>query len=230
MAYYSFESAGADPRTLPNVTPAGSKLDGRIEGPIWSSGRLPGKAALRFRGMGSGDKVVLPEENRFNFAGPFSIAAWFKAEQFTTWWQTLVAKGDSSWRLHRSEETDFLGFHTDHTVDGKRMIAWDSSVVNVLDGRWHLAVAVYDCDGPIDRQRLYIDGRLTGTTEAPHPMTPNHEPVWIGNNSEKPDREFQGWIDELAIFARPLSAREIERMFKIGYAVNSFEGSLPRNH
>ena len=41
---------------------------------------------------------------------------------------------------------------------------------------------------------------------------------------DRPDaREFQGWIDEVAFFARALSGNEIEQMFKAGNAINPFE-------
>ena len=117
VAYYTFEPVGGNTRVLPNLSPAGSALDGQVEGAEWVHGRLPGKYALYFHGLGSGDTVVLPEPDRFNFGGPFSVAVWFKVERFTADWQTLVGKGEGSWRLHRHDDIDMLGFDTDHRLN-----------------------------------------------------------------------------------------------------------------
>ena len=84
VAYYTFESAGQSNAILPNQSSAGSALDGQVEGAEWVYGRLPGKYALYFHGPGSGDKVVLPEQERFNFTGPFSVVVWFRPDRFTT--------------------------------------------------------------------------------------------------------------------------------------------------
>ena len=79
VAYYSFEAVGdGDSSILPNVAATGRPLDAQIIGPLWTAGRFPGKVALHFRGPGSEDKVELPEQDRFNFSGPFSVAVWFK--------------------------------------------------------------------------------------------------------------------------------------------------------
>ena len=52
--------------------------------------------------------------------------------------------------------------------------------------------------------------------DVPLPLTQNGEPVWIGNNSQHPDRALSGWIDEVAIFSRALSAEEVAAMYDAG--------------
>ncbi len=94
VAYYTFQPlAGGSPSVLPNLTAAGAALDGRIAGAEWVHGRWPGKFGLYFHGPGSEDKVVLPEQERFNFTGPFSVAVWFEAERFTGAGQAWLRKG-----------------------------------------------------------------------------------------------------------------------------------------
>ena len=108
-----FESAGRDSWLLPNVAATGPVLDGQIEGPLWTSGRLPGKVALHFRGPDNGDKVVLPEPQRFNFTGPFSLAVWFRVARFTPdCVSSLIAKGGMTWRLERMGTTNCLTIDT----------------------------------------------------------------------------------------------------------------------
>ena len=175
------------------------------------------QSVLCFRGPDTGDKVVLPHQERFNFTGPFSVAVWFKVERFTGKYQTLIAKGAYSWRLQQDVGRNMLAFDTNpkrgefpagfHKVSGR---------TDVADGRWHLAAAVYEPAGAVARKRLYIDGRLDAEGETRMPIYDNGEPVWLGNDSMETTYEIQGWIDEVAIFARALSPDEVTAMFHAG--------------
>ena len=222
LAYYTFESAGQTNAILPNLSAAGSVLDGRVDSAEWVYGRLPGKFALLFHGPKSGDKAILPHQERFKFTGPFSVAVWFKVERFTAPYQALVTKGDTSWRLQRYPNTDAFNFAVNYGSE-KIDIPQAHGRTNVADGRWHLAAAVYEPAGPVAHQRLYIDGDLDVERESPLPMQQNDEPVWLGANSEKrwPDGEFGGLIDEVAIFARALSTQEVAAMFQAGSPANT---------
>ena len=177
VAYYTFERHSLSTSTLPNQSAAGSVLDGQVEGAEWVLGRLPGKLALYFHGPNSGDKVVLPEQERFNFTGPFSVAVWFNIYEFNTSHQSLVAKGRDSWRVQRCDIENTLRCASDSSsgcinrTDGK---------TNVADRRWHLAVAVYEPVGNTVRQGLYIDGHLDAEGAAPLPLKHNDTQVLLG--------------------------------------------------
>ena len=128
-------------------------------------------------------------------------------------WQTLVAKGDSGWRVHRNAETNRLGLHVS-TADNKIYELNGSYVTN--DTRWHQIVAV---NSPQSKStKLYLDGFL----DIEMPWTVHAEknpfPVWLGEGSEpgKGNRGFDGWIDEIAIWQRDLDALEVKRMFTQG--------------
>ena len=102
VAYYMFEKHNLGTSILPNHSAAGSALDGRIEGCEWVDGRLPGKLALLFHGANSGDRVVLPDQKRFDFTQPFSVAVWFQSPRFSTPTVcSLIAKGRLTWRIER---------------------------------------------------------------------------------------------------------------------------------
>ena len=101
LAYYTFEPVEGNNTTLQNLSPVGSVLNGQIQGGEWVHGRWPGKWALHFHGAGSNDKVVLPQQERFNFTKPFSIAVWFRVQQFRERSTSLllIAKGRRfTWR------------------------------------------------------------------------------------------------------------------------------------
>jgi hypothetical protein len=224
LAYYAFESRGKDSWILENVAATGEALHGEIIGPRWTTGRFPGKAALYFRGLGSGDKVVLPEQDRFSFAGPFSVAVWFRVARFVAVHQVLVAKGDDAWRVQQSSERDELVFATNY---GETKGHGTLGQTEVTDDRWHLVVAVYEPMGDKARKRLHLDGRVDADSWTPLPLHHNTTPVWIGNVCRIPDipnREFKGLIDEVAIFTRALSAKEVQDMFDAGNPAGPIQG------
>ena len=218
VAYYSFESVGKDTWLLPNVAATGAALDGQIEGPLWTSGRLPGKLALYFRGPGTNSTVVLPEQQRFNFTGPFSVAVWFKVAEFTSaiGHQGLVTKGNFSWRLQQCDVTNTLGFYTNAAGQDDGSIVRANGETEVADRHWHLAVGVYEPAADVVHLRLYVDGRLDAEQQSPWRLRQTDNPVWLGANCGYQGLEFQGWIDEVAIFARALSAAEAAAMFSAG--------------
>jgi hypothetical protein len=225
VVYYAFESVGKDSWMLPNVAPTGNALDAEIQGPLWTTGRFPGKVALRFRGPGSGDLVAVPTPNQF-FAGPFSIAAWFKVAHFPSHHAAILTKGDQSWRLQQSSERRELAFTVNsspeaiHRVEGR---------TQVDDNRWHLATAVYEPTGSGAHLRLFIDGVLDAENDITGRLHLTNEPVRLGTNSAKPDLEFPGMIDEVAIFARALSAKEVQTMFEAGNPAGRVQAEAGNN-
>ncbi len=220
VAYYDFQQDKSERSTLRNRASSGSQLDGRIKGAVWASGRFPGKHALYFHGRNCGNRVALPEQERFQFAGPFSVAVWFKTDRFEGKWVVLVAKSDTSWRLQQHGDANALTFDTDLEFSSDRPKATMAGRTEVADGRWHLAVAVFEPGDDTTHKRLYLDGRLEAESRLPQPihLRQNDEPVWLGDNSMRldPSREFQGLIDEAAFFAAALSADEVAAMFQAG--------------
>ncbi len=218
VAYYTFESVRKDnPSVLPNLSAAGRALDAQIHGAEWVLGRLPGKYALLFHGPGSGDKVVLPEPDRFNFKGPFSLAVWFRVVDFGGAHEGLITKGDHAWRFQQESEHNELTFGSNY---GETLENGTPGKTAVNDRQWHLGVIVYEPVGNTAQKRLYVDGQLDASSETPAPLNPTDAPVWIGSNSEREDRELQGWIDEVAIFSRALSAGDVQAMYEAGCPAN----------
>ena len=91
-----------------------------------------------------------------------------------------------------------------------------SSEVLALN-QWHHIVAVFDSD--TDRHTIYVNGMKVAENEYPmDPIpdtTPGH-PMWIGANySPRPNDErwWDGYIDEVALYGRVLSAPEVEALY-----------------
>ncbi len=228
LAYYTFEKHNQSTSILPNQSPLGSVLDGKVENAEWVEGRIPGKLALYFHGPGSGDKVTLPQQERFNFSGPFSVVVWFKVKEFAGVWQNLISKGDTAWRLQYFDQFKKIVFDTNGiskesapSLQPLQPLHETMPSAAMNDGRYHLFVAVCQPTGSTVNKLLYVDGRLEGNDKQAPPIHKNSDPVCIGSMSIFPDREFSGWIDEVAILSRVLTADEVKAAFEAGNPNNS---------
>ncbi|MEN6450529.1 MAG: LamG domain-containing protein, partial [Thermoguttaceae bacterium] len=220
VAYYTFETRGRDPKRdmsiLPNVAATGEALDGHIDGPRWTEGRLPGKFALRFWGAGYRDRVEIPEAERLHFAGSFSFAVWFESEVDAGYCGHLLAKGNEDWRLCMAPGN--IEFTTGDVSRGTAASNVLVTSASFKPSDWHLAVATFQCDQRVARKRVYVDGQLLASSTGPLLVSPPHgAAATIGDNAVwASGGQFAGLIDEVAIFSRALTAGEIKEMFAAG--------------
>ena len=221
----------ADPELLVNYTFDESAISGdfvanqakstpgkfglTLVGPRVSAGRFPNKKSLRFNPAGTGQhaEISAADSELLQLDGPFTVAVWFKVDKFDKPWQTLIAKGDSGWRLHRCLDSNRLGLHVT-TADQTFYELNGSYVTN--DGRWHQVVGVNSPQS--NSMKIYMDGYLDIEMPWTAPASRNTFPVWIGqiSETEKGDRGFDGWIDEVSLWKRGLDSLEIKRLFNQG--------------
>jgi len=195
-----------------------------IEGALPVTGRWPQKGGVELLGTTSETRLALPSAGLPDFkSGSFSVVIWFRTTHFRFDHQPLVTQGDQSWRLQGDNEGDegrltFIVHQSAVQTDG---LGKARSKHAVDDGRWHCAVAVYHANDTQPRCSLYLDGLLQETVPC-DPVRPTQDPIWIGGNSDVPDRGFAGQIDEFALFSRDLSADEIVHLYQAGLSPQSF--------
>ncbi len=232
IAYYTF-SGEKDGKAVLNsqaTSPKFGAMNGKVHGGArWAPGRFPQRSALQFDGKNSGHYVSLGDgdSSNCNFTASFTIAAWFKATEFDAAHQVIVGKGDSAWRLQRDNEQHTLQLAMNNYLPPEASAAEKAAhpfgriegLTSVNDGKWHLAVGVYDFTGTRSTIPLYLDGQLEGVTKLGPPKQ-NQHPVTIGANSEtlkrKEFRHWKGLIDEVVILNRPLKAADAELMYDAG--------------
>ena len=207
VAYYD-HFKGEFPYVLKNLAQSDSPhlRDGRITDPQWTKGRWPQKDALYYSTY---SYVDCGSDSHFNFKEAVTLFAWVKVKKFTRHFQAIVARGDHSWRIARNGSKNSIEFACDtyfpYVVRGK---------TSIDDNQWHLITATYDGK----EMRLYIDGKIDALhqVEGQLNVTPNKR-VDIGTNNDRSHyRDFEGWMDEVGIFKRALSASEIREMYEIG--------------
>ena len=163
-------------------------------------------AALAFDG--DGDYVDIGKDQSFDITNQITISAWIKVGAFDREWQTIVAKGDRAWRLQRNASDRTLEFACSGLVVPGTDWGQIFGSTDVNDGHWHHVAGVYDQE----KLYLYIDGNLDASAEAPGTMRVNDEPVYIGENSQMPNRFWNGLIDDVRIYSYALNAEEISEI------------------
>ena len=196
---------------------AGNNDGTLVNGPVWTTGRIDG--ALRFDGVD--DYVEIPRnENLDNVAENFTILLW--AQPLSTHEIDSETNdgvngasgqkhaigpehGDDRWGSGHAGAGISIGTNGisvyEHAVNYlPPLLVWPGSV----NGITHVAV-VYSNNQP----RLYVNGELkkTGLKSS---KTVHIRPNYIGGHFYD---YFNGLIDDIRIYDRPLSAGEIEQLY-----------------
>ena len=134
--------------------------------------------------------ITLSGSAAFNIPGAMTVEAWFRVDHFDKAYQAIITKGNTSWKLERWANTNFLQFKCGgDSVQGS---------ININDGLWHHVAAGLNA---LDYIFLIVDGEVDAQKNVMVPVTPgNNIPVCIGENIEKQGRFFYGQVDEVRIW------------------------------
>jgi hypothetical protein len=172
-----------------------------------------------FDGTATGSIEVANNANlSFDTSQSFTLQAWIKT--------SVGSIGSSAKILVKRDTASSTGAYTlqlaqnkypELELEGAGALtgAYDSSL-DVRDGKWHHIVAVVDRSAGY--AYLYRDGVLRGSTAVTANLSTT-APLGIGSWTNAPadyNEEFNGSIDEVAIWSRALSAAEILQLYRRG--------------
>lgn len=177
-----------------------------------------GNYALSFDGVS--DYLVAAHDESLDMTDGFTIAARIYIEEYVEW-ASIVTKGGvpgdqvgaNNYTLHQSGpdggglelyETEFG--HIRFTGDGSSVSdsSPESSTLLSLN-TWHHITATYDGN----TLRYYLNGKPDGEYEIGGPLVPNGDPLYIGVDPPGDDEYWNGMIDEIKIWNRPLNRGQI---------------------
>jgi hypothetical protein len=156
--------------------------------------------------------VQIPNHSDFNITNNITIAAWVSVDTFDQPWQTMFCRGDWSWRLHRSNVSDFAAFHMSGLANGNGA---DGTTTNIrVPKRWLHLVGTYQNGVGAS---LYVNGALEASNTSVSGLisTSGSDPVTIGAqiNSGVLRRQWKGQLDEVRLYNRVLSASDIAELY-----------------
>lgn len=193
--------------------------------------------AYRFRGVQASDHLEVENTPPMMLSEGSSINIWFKLlsnrshngdhgeTDFGT--QVLISKSSDrtgiSVRMER-EPTDALWYA--YVSNGRCCVRAPSKLPAVKFGQggvavgdWHMITLTFD---PQKSVRLYLDGKTRSVIKSDvynlNPQT-DLEPLIIGAESKGKWYPFDGDIDEVRVYDRPLTVTEISKLFAQGKQV-----------
>jgi len=219
VAYYTFDS------TLNDTSGSTTTHHGTYVGDTSAS-----YAAAQFsNGIdldGGTEHIQAADHADFDFGAGgtgMSISAWFTVNPpYDTSWQALVAKGEGNeFRLHRNNNGNGLNWSANGNV---------SAGYNVNDAALHHVVVTHDGAGSNSTKEIWVDGLSRGFVTNGGQIGDNNQPLMIGENPDAPGREWQGLVDDVGLWGRPLSDAEILALWNggTGATIGSLLGPQPQ--
>jgi len=202
-----------------------------------NAGFAAGEVGQAFNLDGANGFVLVPNDPAaaFNFTGSFSIDAWIFLAANSPEFSPIVSKWNDIGVNHRSY---FLAIDNARVTNQQRLrfdVSQDglfgipspnnsirTSISSIPTNSWTHVAAVFDASVP--NLHVYINGVLNDGPAQIEPTTTtpfvNNEPVLIGAGDLGSDVRdfFNGSIDEVELFNRPLTSAEVLSIFNAGSA------------
>jgi len=181
---------------------------------------------LQFDGI---DDYILIEENVLPDSGDYTISIWVKADSSNVGARTLISQSDTS------GSPFYFGSNSGSDLSGKIKMNqdWESleSSPFYLDNKWHLYTIVNDgtigdSSIIIDTSLFYVDGVEISTVMGEGKGYPIDERFFIGTMWDSSGEFFSGAIDDISIWDRKLSSKEISSIYNSGIGLDPTLDSL----
>jgi hypothetical protein len=171
--------------------------DGVLVGdPQWVGGQLGG--ALEFDGID--DYVDCGNGASLDITGDITVMCWIKVAAFSKTWETILGRGDDSYRMSRGPGTgDSIHFGANGTGDNL------NATTVVTTDTWRHVALVYDGTDKI----IYIDGVEDARAASSGNINSSAYNMVIGHNSQQANRFLTGLVDDVRIYNQALSAAEV---------------------
>lgn len=181
---------------------------------------------LQFDGI---DDYILIEENVLPDSGDYTISIWVKADSSNVGARTLISQSDTL------GSPFYFGSNSGSDLSGKIKMNQDwkslESSPFYLDNKWHLYTIVNDgtigdSSIIIDTSLFYVDGVEISTVMGEGKSYPIDERFFIGTMWDSSGEFFSGAIDDISIWDRKLSSKEISSIYNSGIGLDPTIDSL----
>jgi hypothetical protein len=208
MLYFPFDEKPKD-NVIRNV--AQDKHHGTVYGALWDKDGHRG-GAFRFSSNYE-DRIEVPDDPALRLQ-QLTLAAWVYPEdkQYSTWRGIITKTNSGSWSngfgLARYTSSPAVHFFVNY-------YSGQNASHDIPDQEWTHVAATYDSKLMV----LYVNGeRVSEATPGdygPNPTVITHSeyPLQIGNAPS--GYNWIGKIDDVMVFSRPLSDREVKRIYEL---------------
>jgi hypothetical protein len=186
--------------------------DGTIKG---APKKVAGKFGDALEFDGETTLIEIPHHAELDLKNEVTIEFWFllKGKSVNNDFPRPVSKGQSTgdndgygvWVRDTSSPND-IGFRCVTLVPTDTR---SQAVPNYDDNNWHHVVLSYNGK----KGRLYVDGEMLVDQDVSGDMSQSKEPLHIGDGRD--ERHWNGLIDEVRVYNRGLSEKEVSQNFTI---------------
>jgi len=225
ILHYSFEKADKGGRVLDK---SGKGNYGKVHGAKWTSnGKVGG--AYQFDIDKKTDCIQVPDTDSLDVE-KITISAWIKTTCEDKHWNRIMDKD-----YRKGYNMCLGGDYEGKNFRGKLLLEinghWNQSDNIVADGKWHHVAGTFDGS----MQKLYVDGQQQKhTTKWKGAIAANEYDLAIGNSKIPYGTgeflAFDGTIDEVMIFNRALSSKEVKLLYESQKQPRETKGLLPDQH
>ncbi|MGJ8696221.1 MAG: LamG-like jellyroll fold domain-containing protein [Verrucomicrobiaceae bacterium] len=218
VAYWNFDNNLDDvAHTLPGESMVADA--GAFTGPdtdvFYSAEGKFGDSALEQNGGAGWVTVPASVDTLRGIDNAVSVSAWVKVPAFSSNWQSVIAHGEGAqWRLARRAAETTVAW-----AGGSGDIPGATTGPDIEDDEWHHIVATSDATQGMTA--IYIDGVEIATGASPTISDTSDGgltvDLFIGANPNRTNREWNGKIDDLAVWGRALTTDEIAEIYNEGF-------------
>lgn len=194
---------------------SGNGNHGLVSKPVLTEDR-EGNAESAYQFDGVNDRIVIPSSESLNPVDQLTIAFWFKVNKITGDWSPIIFKGGIEYLTGHSnrEYTIWLNksrfFHLTSAGDDSEEYALNTNTIS--SGEWVFYTAVIDRRN--HAMKAYINGELdTRTSDAYSSFNNSDHELEFGGTGDHSSTPFNGVLDEVRIYNRALSDREVMLLF-----------------
>jgi hypothetical protein len=201
-AWPFYEGGGG---TLHDLT--GNRVNGTLtSGQPWAAGQFG--SALSFNGS-------TQSVNLGNTLNPAAVtySVWIKPRTLTNAYQGIVGRSDSiTYSILLVKSTGKLALYASNVG-----VNYDGTGSHTLTtGNWYHLVLTYSATAGLVG---YVNGVVDGTAAANGALNTSTVTCHIGNDPGTVSREFDGFIDNVLIYNRALSAAEVAQLYFDPFAI-----------
>jgi len=188
--------------------------DGQLlAGAKWADGKINSCAELV-----ANSYVEIPEIPVYDITDAVTLMAWIKTPSVSTW-ARIIDKSqwqDNGFDMAISQVTHAPLF--EFFVNGTTSQALATTTVD--DDEWHFIAGTFGNK----KARIYVDGvmeqEITSTGEVD--IKPNDWPIRLGvEANDAKGQPYTGFVDEVALYNRELSADDIQDIYQNGIDISS---------
>ncbi len=189
--------------------------DGGVHGASYVSESRVGGSALDLDG--ADDYITIPDSASLDLQDAITIHAWVKPDTAPSNYYNIISKGDGG---ANGEAPWQLAIRQNRTLSVYRLKNDNYSAEHAIGklplDEWSSVTVTFDQDS--GKVRAYVDGSLEQSWTKTNPIYTDDVPVTIGDqrwNGELTDNKFDGTIDDVRIYDRALSSKEVAELWKL---------------